>query len=151
MKYKQVCRSTFLKGLVKRNWIQPLFSNAVAWYMAKLKTNPVCQRKQYSSTKLLRVHLQYVCNISARYWKILWNLGKEFHSITRYLISVTVRIWEMLKAGQFVKNLFMQIFNMSVRFLQSIEKINMRNLGGVNLTNYALANFIQYVQRSGIG
>ena len=30
----------------------------------------------------------------------------------------------------------MQIFNMSVRFLQSIEKINMRNLGGVNLKGY---------------
>ena len=45
----------------------------------------------------------------------------------------------------------MQIFNMSVRFLQSIEKIHMQNLRGVNLTNYALANFIQYVHRSGIG
>ena len=75
--------------------------------------------------KLLHAHLQYVCNIPAKYqMNILKALGGV--DFTKYaLICIVVENWLCQKCCQIVINIsankfFMHIYNMSVTYLLSI-------------------------------
>ena len=117
--------------------------------MAMLKKAVNLSKNYFFSIIILHAHLQYVWNMSAKYWKeILKVLGEV--DFTKYALPTIIvyKQWSkngsMLKIAVNVKNYFFSIiilhahlqyvWNMSAKYWKEILKA----LGGVDFTNYAL-------------
>ena len=98
--------------------------------LAKFKMLYICQ-KYFFGIKFLHAHLQYVCNISAKYQKNILKARGEF-DFTKYALLPISQYVQWSKIG-YVKNainlskiffsannFFMHIYNMSVTYLLSI-------------------------------
>ena len=104
----------------------------------------------------------HIFNMSVTYLqsaaKIQWKLLEELISQNMHYRPLFARCSHQkmakLKTLQVCPNIFsasnffMHICNMSVTYLQSVEKIQWKFLRGVDFTKYALSNIIYYVQLS---
>ena len=112
-------------------------------------------KNYFFSIIILPAHLQYVWNMSAKYWKeILKALGEVDFTNYELPIIIVYKQWSkngyVEKCCKFVKNYFFSIiilhahlqyaWNMSAKYWKEILKA----LGGVDFTNYALPTIIEY-------
>ena len=79
---------------------------------------------------------------------------------TKYALSTIIYLMQSSENGQVknpvslsknifsASNFFMHIFNISVTYMQSVEKIQQRPLRGDDFTKYALSTIVYQVQSS---
>ena len=138
----------------------PLVNMCIGRKLAKFKMLLICQKLVFG-IKLLHAHLQYVCNIPAKYqMNILKALGEV--DFTKYALSPISQYvhwdknWLSSKCCKFVKNIFLALLlHAHLQYVCNIppkyQMIILKALGGVDFTKYALSPISQYVQWSKIG